>query len=50
MKIVKRIKKWGNSCVIALNNEDMKFFGLKENDWVDIGDIVKIENENRKNS
>lgn len=35
------IKKWGNTLVIRLSKEFIKYHELKEGDWVDISDIVK---------
>lgn len=38
-----QIKRWGDSSVLLLNKEFMKFMGLKVGDWVNIDDIVKIK-------
>lgn len=36
-----QIKKWGDSKVIVLSQEFMKYMKLEVGDWVDISDIVK---------
>ena len=38
-----QIKKFGNSRVIVLSKEFLKYHELEENDWVDISDIIKVE-------
>jgi len=38
-----QIKNWGDSKVIVLSTEFLKFQELKEGDWVDISDIVKVD-------
>jgi len=38
-----QIKKWGDSTVIILQSEFIKFHDLKIGDWVDIADIVKVK-------
>ena len=38
-----QIKQWGDSNVIILNRDFMKFHNLKLNDWVDIEDIFKVK-------
>jgi len=38
-----QIKKWGDSKVLILSKEFMKFHDLNEGDWVDIADIVKYK-------
>lgn len=40
-----QIKKYGNSTVIVLSPEFIKYMNLKEGDWVDISDIVKNERQ-----
>lgn len=41
-----QVKKRGNSLVIVLAKEFIKFYKLKEGDWVDLSDILKIEEKN----
>ncbi len=36
-----QVKEYGNSKVIILSPEFLKFHELKVGDWVDISDIVK---------
>jgi len=38
-----QVKKWGDSKVIVLTPEFLKYMELKEGDWVDIGDIIKCK-------
>ena len=38
-----QIKRWGDSKVIILTKEFLKFMDLKEGDWVDISDMVKVK-------
>ena len=40
--MITQIKKRGDSKVIVLSPEFLKFQGLDENDWVDISDIIKV--------
>jgi len=40
-----QIKKWGDSSVLILPKEFLKFHDLNIGDWMDISDIVKIEKE-----
>jgi len=42
---LRRIKKIGNSYFIALSMYDMKDFGLREKDVVDISDLNLLEFE-----
>lgn len=37
-----QIKKWGDSKVIILPPEFLKYMNLNVRDWVDISDIVKL--------
>jgi len=37
-----QVKKWGDSKVLVLSPDFMKYMKLKEGDWVDISDIVKV--------
>jgi antitoxin component of MazEF toxin-antitoxin module len=39
----KQIKKLGNSFVIIIDKELRQWLNLKEGDFVDIGDIVKLK-------
>lgn len=36
-----QVKKSGNSLIIRLSPDFLKFHDLKEGDWIDISDIVK---------
>jgi len=38
-----QIKKWGDSRVIILSPEFLKYMELEIGDWVDISDIVKLK-------
>jgi antitoxin component of MazEF toxin-antitoxin module len=40
--VITQIKKWGDSKVLILTPEFIKFHELEVGDWVDIEDIVKI--------
>ena len=40
-----QIKQWGDSQVIVLSREFLKFHDLNTGDWVDISDIVKVKNK-----
>jgi len=44
--MITQIKKWGDSKVIILSPEFLKFYDLDVNDWVDISDIIKVEIKN----
>lgn len=46
MKI--QVKKAGNSLIVRLPKVFVKYLELKENDWIDVSDVVKIERRNRK--
>ena len=37
-----QIKKWGDSKIIVLTPEFVKYMKLNVGDWVDISDIVKV--------
>ena len=37
-----QIKQYGNSKVIVLTKEFLKYMELKEGDWVDISDLTKV--------
>jgi len=41
--MITQIKQWGDSKVIILPPEFMKFHKLKIGDWLDISDIVKTK-------
>ncbi len=43
--MITQIKKYGDSKVIVLSTEFLKFHKLDTDDWVDISDIVKTEVE-----
>jgi len=43
--MITQIKKWGNSKVIILPTEFLDYMNLKEDDWVDISDINKVEKQ-----
>ena len=38
-----QIRRYGNSHVILLSPEFLKYHELKEGDWIDIADIVKVK-------
>lgn len=42
MDIRKRVQQYGTSAIIRFSPEDLKGWGLKIGDWIDIGDIVKV--------
>jgi antitoxin component of MazEF toxin-antitoxin module len=44
-----QIKQWGDSLVIILNKDFLKFNNLSVGDWVDISDIVKLTRRLNKN-
>ena len=43
--MITQIKKIGTSKGIILPKEYLKYMKLKEDDWVDISDVVKMEVE-----
>lgn len=43
MKMITQVKKWGDSKAIILSKEFCKYHKLDIDDWVDIGDLIKIE-------
>jgi antitoxin component of MazEF toxin-antitoxin module len=43
--MITQIKKWGSSNVIVLSPEFCKYMELKIDNWVDISDIVKVEDK-----
>ena len=42
---VRQIKKYGNTFVIKLSPTDLEDLDLKENDSVDIDEIVKVKGD-----
>ena len=40
-----QIKKRGDSKIIVLSKEFLKFHDLNENNWVDLSDIIKVKPE-----
>jgi antitoxin component of MazEF toxin-antitoxin module len=38
-----QIKKWGDSKVIVLSSEFLKYMDLELGDWIDISDIIKLK-------
>jgi len=40
------IKKWGDSSVLVLSPEFMRFHSLAVGDWVDISDLIKVTRPN----
>ena len=40
-----QIKKWGDSNVLILSSEFMKYHGIKVGDWVDLSDIIILSDE-----
>jgi len=38
-----QVKKWGDSNVIVLSPEFLRFQELETGDWVDISDIYKVK-------
>ena len=43
-----QIKKWGDSNVLVLSPDFMKFHGAKIGDWVDLDDAVLISDQLKK--
>lgn len=46
--MITQVKKRGDSKVLILSKEFLKFHDLKEGDWIDISDIVKINKKEVK--
>ena len=44
----KQIKKYGNSLVIIFNKDEIEWYGLKEKDWIDLGNIIKLQKKEVK--
>jgi len=42
--MITQIKKIGTSKGIILPKEFLKFHELKEGDWIDISDLIKVKN------
>jgi len=40
-----QVKKWGDSHVLVLSKEFMKFHCIKEGDWIDISDVVVLSDK-----
>ncbi len=45
--MITQIKKWGHSSTIVLSKEFMKFYNLKDGDFIDASDIKKAEKDER---
>lgn len=43
--MITQVKEWGGSLAIILSKEFCKYHQIKKDDWVDIGDIVKMDKE-----
>ena len=43
-----QIKKWGDSNVLVLSPEFMKFHNAKIGDWIDLGDAIIISDQLHK--
>jgi len=43
-----QIKQYGNSSIIVLSPEFMKFHGAKVGDWVDLSDSIIVKPETRE--
>lgn len=42
-----QIKKWGDSNVLVLSPDFMKYHEIKEGDWVDLSDAVIIKKDGK---
>ena len=40
-----QVKKWGDSKILVLSPEFIKFHNIEIGDWLDIGDVVKVKPE-----
>lgn len=40
-----QIKKYGNSHIVVLSSEFMKFHGAKEGDWLDLSDCIMTKKQ-----
>lgn len=43
--MITQIKEWGGSLAIVIPKDFCKFHQLKKDEWVDIGDIVKVNKD-----
>ena len=43
--MIKQIKKYGNSKVIILNQEDLLYLGVNEGDLINMVDAFKVKNK-----
>lgn len=41
--MITQIKKYGDSKVIVLSPEFIKYMNLKVGDWLDISDVIKLK-------
>jgi len=41
-KMKKQIKKFGGSLVITFSKDEIEWYKIKEGDWIDIGNIIKL--------
>jgi antitoxin component of MazEF toxin-antitoxin module len=48
-EMITQIKRVGGSLVIRLGHSFVKYMDLKENEWVDITDIKKVEKKEKEN-
>ena len=47
--MITQIKRYGNSLMLVLDPNFLKFRELKEGDWLDISDVVKVKKEEKQN-
>ena len=40
-----QIKKWGDSSVIVLSSDFMKYHGVQIGDWMDLSDIIILSDK-----
>ena len=38
--MLKKVKKYGGSLIITFDKEDIELYGICENDWIDISDML----------
>ena len=43
-----QIKKWGDSTILVLSSDFIKFHNAKVGDWVDISDSIIVKPETRE--
>lgn len=48
--MIKEVKKFGGSIVIILDKSTRKYFGIDVGDFIDISDIVKLNQQEVKNN